>query len=148
MFKCLIAFLMSGLMAFGGGGGSGETAAVSEEVVETPVIVENTRVFDLEVDKNAVSGQRETRTIEEIQAELNKRVEDGMITISINLCPVFADGCSDGLLRIVNEKVNRHPQMVEIYRIDNKELVYKSGLIPVGARVDYDKLLVDLGKGE
>lgn len=154
MFKSLFLFLMSGLMVFGGvksGIVEKVTTVINNEfaTVENKEVVQNDKIyFDLTIDENAVAGQRETRTTEEIQAELNKRVEEAMLTISINLTPVFADGSSEGLLRIVNEKVNKYPQMVEIYRIDNKELVYKSGLIPVDSRVDYDKLLVDLDKGE
>lgn len=148
MFKSLIAFILSGLMVFSAGTNNDvveNTDIVDSAAVET---VKDKVIFDLAVDENAVSGQREAKTTEEIQAELNKKVEDGMITISINLCPVFADGSSEGLLRIANEKVNKHPQMVEIYRIDNRELVYKSGLIPVGSGVEYDRLLVDLDKGK
>ena len=150
MFKSLIAFIFFGLIAFGSvnSGYFEPVATETKEVVENVESKNDKVIFDLTVDENAVVGQRETRTTEEIQAELNKKVEDGMITISINLCPVFADGSSKGLLRIVNEKANKHPQMVEIYRIDNKELVYKSGLIPVGSGVEYDRLLIDLDKGE
>lgn len=150
MFKNLFLLLMSSLMALvGSNSGIVEnvTTVINNEFAAD--VGENDKVyFELTIDENAVVGQRETRTDEEIQAELNKKVEEGMLTISINSCPVFADGSSEGLLSIVNEKVNKYSQMVEIYRIDNKELVYKSNLIPVGGRIDYDKLLVDLDKGE
>lgn len=105
-------------------------------------------VFDLTQDSNVAYGDRETMTTEEIQAELNKQVADGMINISMNLNPIFANGGADGNLLIVNEKINKHPQVIEIYRKGTEELLYKSGAIPVGGRVDYGKLLVDLDAGE
>ena len=95
MFKSLIAFILSGLMVFSAGTNNDvveNTDIVDSAAVET---VKDKVIFDLAVDENAVSGQREAKTTEEIQAELNKKVEDGMITISINLCPVFADGSSE-----------------------------------------------------
>ena len=66
----------------------------------------------------------------------------------MNLNPVFKDGSSEGNLLIMNEEINRHPQVVEIYRKDTEELIYKSGAIPVGSRVETGKLLVDLDAGE
>lgn len=107
----------------------------------------NGPVFDLDIDSGAQEGKPEGRPIEEIQEELNKKVEDGMINISMNLNPVFADGKSAGNLLIMNEDINKYPQVVEIYRKDNNELIYKSGLIPVGHRVETGKLLVDLKAG-
>lgn len=108
----------------------------------------NKPMFDLTLDSGAEYGDRETKSKEEIQAELNKKVQAGMINISMNLNPVFEDGKSSGKLLIVNEKINHHPQVIEIYRKDTNELIYKSGLIPVGSRVDEGKLLVDLDAGE
>lgn len=109
---------------------------------------EDKPVFDLTIDDGAETGDRETMSKEEIEAMLNQKVQEGMINISMNLNPVFANGTSEGNLLIVNEEVNRHPQVIEIYRNDTNELVYKSGLIPVGSRVDYGKLSVDLDAGE
>lgn len=113
--------------------------------VDNPV---NKPIFDLTQDGNAQEGQIEGRPVEEIQEELNRMVEEGMINISMNLNPVFKDGTSEGNLLIMNEEINRHPQVIEIYRKDTEELIYKSGLIPVGSRVETGKLLVDLDAGE
>ena len=46
------------------------------------------------------------------------------------------------LLGITNQKKKN------IYTKNTEELIYRSGLIPVGSRVDYAKLSVDLEKGE
>ena len=112
----------------------------------TPSI--NKPIFDLTPDKDAQTGALEGKTTEELQEELNRKVAEGMMNISMNLNPVFADGESAGNLLIMNESINRYPQIIEIYKKDTNELVYKSGLIPVGSRVDTGKLLVDLDAGE
>jgi hypothetical protein len=48
---------------------------------------------------------------------------------------------------IVNETVNRYPQVVEITRSDTQEVIYKSGAIPVGKKIEEAKLDVDLPAG-
>lgn len=113
-----------------------------------PSVSEYTKTyFDLTEDSNAVEGEREKVNQSEKQAELNEKVAMGMINISMNLNPTFENGASEGNLLIVNEEINHYPQVVEIYRKDTEELIYKSGLIPVGSRVDTAKLSVDLDKG-
>ena len=48
---------------------------------------------------------------------------------------------------IVNEGINRYPQMVEITCNDTSEMIYKSGAIPVGSKIESDSLDVDLDAG-
>ena len=113
------------------------------------VITDNVKnVFDLTQDENVTEGGLEHKSQEEIQAELNKQVAEGMINISMNLTPVFDDGESEGNLLIINEDINRYPQVVEIYLKDTDELIYKSGAIPVGSKIESDTLDVDLDAGE
>ena len=69
------------------------------------------------------------------------------IIAGMNTSPVFADGTSKGSLMIVNEEVNNYPQVVEISRDDTGELIYKSGAIPVGSKIESAKLSVDLDPG-
>lgn len=130
--------------------GVGVALLCSTPAVDTPdtPVGTNKPIFDLTQDSNAQEGEREKRPQEEIQAELNQKVQEGMINISMNLSPIFENGTSKGNLLIVNEEINRHPQVIEIYRKDTNELIYKSGLIPVGSRVDEGSLLVDLDAGE
>ena len=103
--------------------------------------------FSLTEDEYLQNGERVTKTQEEIQAELNAKVQEGMINISMNLNPVFKSGTEKGNLLIVNEEINHHPQVIEIYRKDTEELIYRSGLIPVGSRIEEAPLLVDLDAG-
>lgn len=112
------------------------------------------------IDSNISSEELSNLTKEEIQNELNKKINEGMINISMNTQPTFKDGKSEGNLLIVNNTVNNYPQIVEIYIpaetetkndettvIKEEQLIYQSGVIPVGSRIDNAKLNVDLEKG-
>lgn len=82
------------------------------------------------------------------QEELDNRSREGMITMTINPDPVFETGEAAGNLLIENAETNSHPILVEITRTDTKELIYSSGLIPIGSRVDEGALAVDLPEGD
>ncbi|MBQ8401951.1 MAG: hypothetical protein IJX14_08480, partial [Clostridia bacterium] len=98
-------------------------------------------------DDGAVQGGWDEADTDKIIASLNEKVEEGMINISMNTSPNFRDGTSEGNLMIVNEGINRYPQVVEITRNDTNEMIYKSGAIPVGSKIEHAKLSVDLPAG-
>ncbi len=98
-------------------------------------------------DADAEEGGLTVKSQEEIQKELNEKVAQGMINISMNTSPVFKDGTSEGNLLIVNSAKNNYPQVVYIVRKDTKEEIYRSGGIPVGSKVEKAKLAVDLDAG-
>lgn len=98
-------------------------------------------------DENIEYGERETKSHEEIVEELNKQVEEGMINISMNIYPTFENGTAKGDLLIINNTINRYPQIIEIYTKDDNKLIYRSGVIPVGGRVDYAQLNENLPAG-
>lgn len=99
--------------------------------------------FDTTVD-DSVSDEKTESAV----SDLNKQVEDGMITMSMNADPSFENGSAKGNLLIENDKSNKHPQVIQIYRNDNKELIYTSGMIPVGQFLNEDTLDVKLPKGD
>ncbi len=104
--------------------------------------------FGLEEDAGLGEGGFEGLSKEEIQEKLNKQVEDGMINISMNTNPHIVDDVANVL--IVNNEVNKHPQVVEIfiYEEDGSETqVYKSGLIPVGYNIETATFDVTLEDG-
>lgn len=109
---------------------------------------EETVTSTLEMDENAVRGGLVTRSQEEIQAELNQKVEEGMINISMNTSPTFPSGKEKGNLLIVNNEVNNYPQVVYILRKDTGEEIYRSKGIPVGSKIEYAPLDVELPAGE
>jgi len=98
-------------------------------------------------DDSAVEGGWNEADTDKIIASLNEKVEEGMINISMNTSPNFRDGTAEGNLMIVNEGINRYPQVVEISRNDTGEMIYKSGAIPVGSKIEHAKLSVDLPAG-
>lgn len=79
------------------------------------------------------------------QQKLNDQVAEGMMTISMNLSPVFVDGTSAGNLLIVNDEGNRYPQVIQIFLEDEK--IYESPGIEVGHEIKEDTLAVDLDQG-
>lgn len=99
-------------------------------------------------DDNAQKGGWDEADTDKIIDSLNRKVEEGMINISMNTTPVFADGKSFGNLMIVNEEINRYPQIVEIKRNDTDEVIYKSGAIAVGSKIEEAKLDAELEAGE
>ena len=98
-------------------------------------------------DDSAVEGGWNEADTDKIIASLNAKVEEGMINISMNTSPNFREGTAEGNLMIVNEGINRYPQVVEISRNDTGEMIYKSGAIPVGSKIEHAKLSVDLPAG-
>lgn len=98
-------------------------------------------------DTGAVEGGWDEADLDKIVEGLNEKVEEGMINISMNTSPSFENGTSAGSLMIVNEGVNRYPQVVEITRNDTNEVIYKSGAIPVGSKIESTKLSMDLDAG-
>ncbi|NLA88204.1 MAG: flagellar protein FlaG [Clostridiales bacterium] len=111
-----------------------------EQMAKTP----NTGIV---YDTSAVEGGWDEADVDKIIEGLNEKVEKGMINISMNTSPSFENGTSAGSLMIVNEGVNRYPQVVEITRNDTNEVIYKSGAIPVGSKIESAKLSVDLDAG-
>ena len=109
-------------------------------VIENPVETGPGIVYD----DGAVEGGWNEADTDKIIASLNAKVEEGMINISMNTSPNFREGTAEGNLMIVNEGINRYPQVVEISRNYTGEMIYKSGAIPVGSKIEHAKLSVDL----
>ena len=107
----------------------------------------NTTQNGIVYDDNAIEGGWDEADMDKIVESLNEKVDEGMINISMNTSPIFTNGTSTGNLMIVNETVNRYPQVVEITRSDTQEVIYKTGAIPVGKKIEEAKLDVDLPAG-
>lgn len=102
----------------------------------------------LEDNIKAELGQLEGKTNAEIEAALNAVVEEGSMSISINMNPVFVDGDSEGTLKIENSPANHYGQRVIITLDETGEEIYDSGYMPVNSHIQSDKLSVHLEKGE
>lgn len=97
--------------------------------------------------RSGTKGQLEGKTEAEIQAELDRIVEEGMFNISIASVVQFADGTSEGELRIENVPGNRYLMKVDITRDDTGETVYTSDMIEPDYHIQRDTLDVDLPAG-
>ena len=114
------------------------------EPVQTQTLSAGTGIV---YDSGAVQGGWNEADLDAIIRGLNEKVEEGMINISMNTSPYFENGSAPGNLMIVNEGVNRYPQVVEIVRNDTNETIYKSGAIPVGSKIESAKLNTVLSAG-
>ena len=98
-------------------------------------------------DDGAQDMEYTTRDPEQIQEELNKKLEASMMTISMSSYVVYEDGTSQGLINFINVVENNYPQRVEFIRNDTGECIYKSGAVAVGQGIQYNTLDVDLDAG-
>lgn len=98
-------------------------------------------------DPNGSLGQLAGKTNEEIQAELDRQVEEGMFNISIASAVEFADGTSEGELKIENVPGNRYLMQVTITDDATGQVVYTSGILDPNYHIQTAKLDVDLEPG-
>lgn len=82
------------------------------------------------MDPNAVAGELEGKSPDEIRRELNQIVEDGAMIISVNTEVRMKDGSSPAPVRIENSRSNIYFQKVRITLDKPYETIYESGLIP------------------
>ena len=94
-----------------------------------------------------ISGSLAGKTPEEIQAELDRIVDDGMFSISIASVVQMASGTSPAELRIENVPGNRYLMRVVITRDDTEEQLYETDLIEPNFHIQQDTLDVVLPAG-
>lgn len=99
-------------------------------------------------EKDAKEGFLPGMTQEEIQKMMDEKVAEGSVQISINSQLIFKDGKSKTDIRIENSRNNHYLMVVEIYRKDNQQLIYKSGAMEPGNYLEKARLDVDLPAGE
>ncbi len=98
-------------------------------------------------DQTGVLGQLDGKTAEEIQAELDRYVEEGSLNISIASVVRFADGNAEGELRIENSPANHYSMQIDIARNDNGQVIYSSDPIEPNYHIQYGRLNEDLPAG-
>lgn len=99
-------------------------------------------------DTEAMEGRIQTMTEEEILAELNRVVEEGMFNISIASSILFDSPTAEGQARIENIHANHYHMQVDITLDDTGELIYSSNLIRPGYSIEKIKLSKRLAPGE
>ena len=101
----------------------------------------------LEQSVKAELGELEVMTDNEKIMALNELVEQGQMTMGINMNPVFLNGKSEGTLHIENGKENKYAQEVVITLNETGEVIYRSGLLRPNYFIKEDVLLKDLPQG-
>lgn len=98
-------------------------------------------------DTEAMAGRIQRMTEEEVQAELNRVVEEGMFNISIASAIVFESPEGEGEARIENIEANRYHMQVDIVLDETQEVIYSSQLIRPGYSIEFIKLSKKLEPG-
>lgn len=93
-------------------------------------------------------GQLEGKTDEEIQAEINRVVDEGMFNISIASIVQMENGSAPAELRIENVPGNHYLMKVDIVRDDTGEKIYETDLIEPNYHIQEDTLDVSLPAGD
>lgn len=98
-------------------------------------------------DRDAQIGSYKGKSQEEIQADLNRRVEEGMMNISMASVVTFDHGSAPGEARIENIEANNKDQKITITLLDTNETVYESKAIAPGQYIQYITLDKPLAAG-
>lgn len=98
-------------------------------------------------DTSAKDGQAPYKTQEEMQAELNRIVEEGMFNISIASSIEFADGSSTGTAYIENVPGNPYNMQVVIVDDESGETMYTSGILKPNQYIEKIALTRDFDAG-
>ena len=98
-------------------------------------------------DPTAQTGQAPYKSEEEMQAELDRTVEEGMFNISISSVIQFEDGTSSGTAYIENVPGNRYNMRVTITDDDTGDVLYESGVLAPNQFIEDITLLQDLDAG-
>lgn len=101
-----------------------------------------------EFDVDAIAGRIQTLSEEEVQAELDRVVEEGMFNISIASSILFDPETGEGEARIENVEANRYHMQVDIFLDATGEKVYSSKLIKPGFSIEKIKLTKQLEPGK
>lgn len=113
-------------------------ALVAALVVGTWLFLNSTQVGNSFRDGRL--GQLDGKTEDEIRAELDRIVEEGMFNISIARTVTLETGNSEGEFRIENSPANRYNMQVDIALADTGEVIYSSDIIEPNYHIQYAKL--------
>lgn len=96
---------------------------------------------------NAELGMLDGKTDAEIQAEMNRVVDESMFDISIASTMEFPDGASEGDIRIENVPGNRYLLECQLIETETGDVLYESGILEPNHHISKGKLLKDLEAG-
>lgn len=100
------------------------------------------------MEPNVVVGSMEGYTDEEIAEMLKKKVDEGMISFSLNT-HLYLDGPdAQASIKFENPANNAKLTKLRLVRDDTGEQIYETGFLEPGSYVDADQLDARLGPGE
>ncbi len=99
-------------------------------------------------DPSSQAGQAPRKTPEEVQAELDRIVEEGMFNISIESVIEFPTPDGSGTAYIENVPGNRYDMQVSIVLDATETTLYESGIIAPGSYIESIQLSELLDPGE
>ena len=89
---------------------------------------------------NAVVGALPGKTDEQIKADMQGKIAEGMIAFSINTNIALVDGKSEALLKLESPITNTNNVKFVITRDDNGDQLYRTGLMAPNSYIDKDFL--------
>lgn len=100
----------------------------------------------MKVESNVIVSKEDTSksSFEEMQ----KRADQSKIGVKMNINPAFKDGKSKGNIKLENTSSNGNSFTVSIVIEKTGQIVYESGLIEKGTKIDEIELNENLDKGE
>lgn len=98
-------------------------------------------------DSDAKRGSLEGLSDKEIEELMNQKAEEGSLMISITRELKFPSGRGKGKVQIENSASNRYLMVVEMYRKESGERIYRSGALEPGYYLEYDRLEGNLSRG-
>ncbi len=98
-------------------------------------------------DPHAQNGQAPYKTQEEMQAELDREVEEGMFNISIASSIQFDSGDAEGTAYIENVPGNHYLMRVKITEDATGDVLYESGVLKPNQFIEKIALAKDLDEG-
>lgn len=79
--------------------------------------------------------------------ELQKKVDEGMMDLNFQNEIIIENG-NQGTCKIANEDTNNHNMYVSLWLVETEKEIYRSGLIPIGSRIEQLELNQSLEVGE
>lgn len=99
------------------------------------------------MEPNATIGIMPGKTDQEIIDELNRKVDERSIALTINPTPVAENGTSDVNWMYENPQSNEKYTRLEVFLDDTEELIYETGMMVNGSYVEAAPMKVDLPAG-
>lgn len=140
----LLLLLISSCGYFGYRYFFGQKEPIADDTQQTDAPTTNTPTFAA----NASVGSLPGKTREEIEAELQQKMDESMVAYSINSVPTFENGTAEGDLMLEARANNLNYLEFVIHLDETGEEIYRSGLMEPNQYIVNDRLLVDLDAGE